>query len=67
LLAFRDENDPSDPGTSVSMGEQAEWVLANPNSNQYVTVRNLRSYVSGACDDDGNWAYWVTPSLFEAQ
>jgi hypothetical protein len=45
---------PGDPGTKVGMG-QTKTVMAP----QPLEVHNLRSFVSGACDDYWNWAWWA--------
>jgi hypothetical protein len=48
-----------DPPTVVAMGET---VLLGKLSGQPMWVHNLRSYVSGACDDYWNWAWWASPA-----
>lgn len=66
LFEFRSKSDPGADALVLGMGQQAEWKLAGPDGSQYMTVRNLRSYASGMCDDYWNWAYWMTPVPFEA-
>ncbi|GAC1353395.1 MAG: hypothetical protein NVSMB47_05500 [Polyangiales bacterium] len=44
----------------VPMGETRFPIVLAPGET--LTVRNLRSYVSGACDDSWNWAYWAVRS-----
>jgi hypothetical protein len=34
-------------------------------AKEYWTIRNLRSFESGNCDDYWNWGYWVMPQLLE--
>ncbi|MBE7485188.1 MAG: hypothetical protein HS104_35120 [Polyangiaceae bacterium] len=45
---------PGDPGTHVGMGESKTVMAPEP-----LQVHNLRSFVSGACDDYWNWAWWA--------
>ena len=44
----------------VPMGETRFPIVLAPGET--LTVRNLRSYESGACDDSWNWAYWAVRS-----
>jgi hypothetical protein len=55
---------PGDPGTKVSMGQTITLVSPDP-----MDVHNLRSYRSGNCNDDWNWAWWATwaPTLSGAK
>jgi hypothetical protein len=58
IFAF-DFSTPGDatPPLRVHMGEAATWASRGTN----YTVRNLRSFQSGYCDDAWNWAYTIYP------
>jgi hypothetical protein len=45
---------PGAPGKLVKMGTQTTLMTPMP-----MTVRNLRSFVSGMCDDYWDWAWWA--------
>ena len=49
---------------SVAMGHSTSFMHHAAGYDEQWTVRNLRSYVSGACDDYWNWAWVVTGSDF---
>lgn len=42
---------------TLAMGTTTAWTLRG----QELGVRNLRSFVTGYCDDYWNWGYWVVP------
>ena len=65
VLEFRSNEDPGAIPLALLMGQQTDWHLAMPGSSQHMSVRNLRSYVSGVCDDYWNWSYWIAPTQFE--
>ena len=41
------------------MGETGNWFLDSPGFPVVVTLKNLRSYDTGAEDDDWNWGWWA--------
>lgn len=47
-------------GMPVPMGTTSPWLFNGMDGDQMLTVRNLRSYSSGMCDDYWNWAWYVT-------
>jgi len=51
------------PNTSevldVHMGQEREWVQAGYGGAHVLTVKNLRSYETGWCDDYWNWGYFI--------
>jgi hypothetical protein len=49
----------SSMGMPVYMGTTGYLPFKGPDGEQYLTVRNLRSFSSGYCDDYWNWAWWV--------
>lgn len=53
---------PGDPGVTVAMGHTA---LVGEGGPSPMAVRNLRSFVSGYCDDYWNWAWWAVPARGE--
>jgi hypothetical protein len=34
-------------------------------SSEYWSIRNLRSFETGNCDDYWNWGYWLAPQVFD--
>jgi hypothetical protein len=65
VFTFRSQLDPTST-LELAMGETRDWQLNGPNGPILWTVRNLRSFESGYCDDYWNWAYWLRPALPEA-
>jgi hypothetical protein len=51
-----------EPAVVVGMGQT---VLLGKLSPQPMWVHNLRSYVSGACDDYWNWAWWASAAYLK--
>ena len=47
----------------VPMGQNAQLVTGASSTPDYFTVRNLRSYESGVCDDGCNYAWWARMEL----
>lgn len=52
-------------GQPIYMGTQAMFTLSGSKGDQYLLARNLRSYSTGACDDDFNWGFWIVPSMYD--
>ena len=48
---------------TVPMGGTASWKILIPDGGYPYTVRNLRSFETGNCDDYWNWGYYVTSAL----
>jgi len=44
---------------SVPMGTTDSWKILIPDGEYPITVRNLRSFETGNCDDYWNWGYYV--------
>lgn len=44
---------------TVPMGSTASWKILIPDGGYPYTVRNLRSFETGNCDDYWNWGYYV--------
>jgi hypothetical protein len=47
------------PPVEVRMGETKNAPLQSPKGLGTVMVRNLRSYETGYCDDNWNFAYYM--------
>jgi len=43
----------------VPMGTSREWAQAGYGGSHVLTVRNVRSYDDGTCDEDHDWGYWI--------
>jgi hypothetical protein len=48
----------------LAMGQESVWVWDSGVDATYQTVRNLRSFETGAVDDYWNWGYWMTGTPF---
>ena len=55
---FQVAGNPADPGVAVLMGDSAYWGANLSTGFEYVSVHNLRSLSSGACDEY-EFAYWM--------
>lgn len=51
-------------GEPVYMGTQGMFMLPDAEGDQWLMVRNLRSYASGACDDYNNWGFWIAQAVW---
>jgi hypothetical protein len=60
-LRFHPADHPEQPGVLVPMGSTWTWQPNLSGEMPAWSIRNLRSYVSGMCDDYWNWAWWVAP------
>lgn len=56
---FQIPTSSSDPGVVVQMGDTAYWGASFPTGFEYLSVHNLRSLSSGACDGPLDFAYWA--------
>jgi hypothetical protein len=56
---FQIPTSSSDPGVVVQMGATAYWGVNFPTGFEYLSVHNLRSFKSGACDAPTDLAYWI--------
>ncbi len=50
------ETNDANAAVDLHMGNTAEWSW---NNGQFLMIRNLRSYETGADDDDWNWGWWA--------
>ncbi len=50
---------PNAEPLDVPMGVSHQWVQAGFGGSHVLTVRNLRSFDTGECDNDSNWGYYI--------